>query len=39
VEEREWNIGTMMMKMSVDPALLGWDDEAEDWLDIDSQEQ
>jgi hypothetical protein len=25
--------------MSVDPALLGWDDDAEDWLDIDSLEQ
>jgi hypothetical protein len=39
VEEREWNIGTMMLKMSVDPTLLGWDDDAEDWFDIDTLDQ
>lgn len=26
----------MMLKMSVDPALLGWDDDAEDWFDLDT---
>jgi hypothetical protein len=35
-EAREWNMGTMMIKMSVDPALLGWDDDLEDWVDSDS---
>ena len=29
-------MGTMMIKMSIDPALLGWDDDLEDWVDTDS---
>ena len=33
-EEREWNMGTMMLKLSVDPALLGWDDDLEDWAEV-----
>jgi hypothetical protein len=29
-------MGTMMLKMSVDPTLLGWDDDLEDWVDSES---
>jgi hypothetical protein len=28
-------MGNMMLRFSVDPALLGWDDDLEDWVDID----
>ena len=30
----EWNIGTMMRMMKLDPKLLGWNDETEDWEDV-----
>jgi len=29
-------MGSMMIRMSIDPALLGWDDDLEDWADTDS---
>lgn len=34
-EPKEWNMGTMMLRFSIDPALLGWDDDLEDWADFD----
>jgi hypothetical protein len=30
-----WNIGAMMLKLGVDPDLLGWDNDAEDWAEVD----
>jgi len=27
----EWNIGTMMRMMRLDPKQLGWNDETEEW--------
>jgi hypothetical protein len=33
--EATWSIGTMMLKLGVDPDLLGWDAEAEDWVEVD----
>ena len=32
---KEWNMGTMMLRYQVDPALLGWDDDMEDWAGVD----
>lgn len=29
----DWNYGTMLRALQVDPHLLGWDEEAEDWRD------
>jgi ribosomal protein L12E/L44/L45/RPP1/RPP2 len=31
-EAEDWNYGTMMRTLQVDPDLLGWDREAEDWV-------
>ena len=36
VEPKEWNLGTMMLRFWVDPSLLGWDDDLEDWAEIDN---
>ncbi|KAJ9106224.1 hypothetical protein QFC21_001368 [Naganishia friedmannii] len=30
-ESRDWNYGTMILSLQVDPQLLGWDEAAEDW--------
>lgn len=29
----DWNYGTMLRALQVDPQLLGWDGETEDWKD------
>jgi hypothetical protein len=29
----DWNYGTMLRTLQVEPQLLGWDDNAEDWID------
>lgn len=31
-ETEDWNYGSMMRALQVDPHLLGWDNEAEDWI-------
>lgn len=31
-DPEDWNYGTMMRSLQVDPHLLGWDGEAEDWI-------
>lgn len=30
----EWNYGSLMRGLGVDPPLLGWDAYAEDWIDF-----
>lgn len=29
-----WDKGAMLLRLSVDPDLLGWDREAEDWTEM-----
>lgn len=32
---QDWTIGTMLLKFQIDPHLLGWDADAEDWAELD----
>lgn len=30
-----WNFGALLLRLGVDPELLGWREEDEDWVDVE----
>ncbi len=34
IDQTVWDKGAMLLRLSVDPDLFGWDREAEDWTEM-----